>query len=383
MDKSRLAEQFQHPRPNLLMNVAILASQKKDIIDLSIGDPDVITDQHIIEAAYKKVKAGATKYTAPSGDPAFLQAVVDYYRKKHGLLFKPEQVRATVGATHALYLALQVILDPGDEVIIHEPFFTPYKEQVLLAGGTPVIVPTHEEQQFQLLAQDLAAAVTKKTKAILINSPNNPTGVVFTEETLKAIAEIAVKNDLFILADEIYEDFTYGKPFVPLARLAPKNTITISGLSKAFAMTGWRIGYLIAPTYVNEVAGLVNEGVTYSAPTASQHAGIYALNHYEDLIPPLVKIFEERLTYVKQRVAKIPYLSMLPELGSLYAYLNISKTGLSAVDFVETVLAKTGVLFVPGDAFSDQPGTTYVRLAATQPLEVLAKAFDRLEKLKF
>lgn len=383
MDKSRLAKKYQHPRPNLLMNVAILAKERADIIDLSIGDPDMITDQTIIEAAYEKVKAGATKYTAPSGDKAFLQAVVDYYHKKHGLVFKTDQVRATVGATHALYLALQVILDPGDEVIIHEPFFTPYKEQVLLAGGVPVIVPTHEENNFQLLAEDLEAAMTSKTKAIIVNSPNNPTGAVFTEETLAEIAELAVKYDLFILADEIYEDFTYGKPFVPMARLAPENTITISGLSKAFAMTGWRLGYLIGPAYLNEVAGLVNEGVTYSAPSASQQAGIYALIHYEELIPPLVAVFKERLDYIKQRVAKIPYLSMLDEIGSLYAYLNIEKSGLNALDFVETVLAETGVLFVPGDAFAEKTGSNHVRLAATQPLEALAEAFDRLEKLTF
>jgi aspartate/methionine/tyrosine aminotransferase len=341
MDKSKLARRFQQPAENLLMKIAVLAKEKENIIDLSIGDPDLITDPAIIEAAYADVKKGATNYTAPDGSKEFLMTVVDFYQKKYGLHVQLNQVRATVGALHAMYLVMQVLLDPGDEVIIHEPYFSPYREQVVLSGGKPVFVPTYEENGFQLDVEDLKAAITDRTKAIIINSPNNPTGAVFSENTLKQIAEVA------------------------------------------FAMTGWRLGYMIAPAYINQIAGMINESITYSAPTASQRGAIYALKHYEELVPPTVEVFKERLAYIEKRVAEIPYLSLPSVAGSMYAFINISKSGLDSVTFVEQVLEKSGVLFVPGKAFGETVGDNYIRLAATQSLEVLAEAFDRLEKLNF
>ena len=179
MDKSKIARRFQQPAENLLMNIAILAKEKEDIIDLSIGDPDLITDPTIIEAAYTDVKNGATNYTAPDGSKEFLSTVVDFYQKKYGLSVECNQVRATVGAMHGMYLVLQALLDPEDEVIIHEPYFSPYREQVILSGGKPVFVPTYEEKGFQLDVEDLKAVITDRTNVIVINSPNNPTGAVF------------------------------------------------------------------------------------------------------------------------------------------------------------------------------------------------------------
>lgn len=383
MDKSKIARRFQQPAENLLMNIAILAKEKEDIIDLSIGDPDLITDPTIIEAAYTDVKNGATNYTAPDGSKDFLSTVVDFYQKKYGLSVECNQVRATVGAMHGMYLVLQALLDPEDEVIIHEPYFSPYREQVILSGGKPVFVPTYEEKGFQLDVEVLKAAITDRTKVIVINSPNNPTGAVFSESTLKKIAEVAIENELYIISDEIYEDFAFKEKFVPMARFAPDNTITVSGVSKGFAMTGWRLGYMIAPAYINQIAGLINENITYSAPTASQRGAIYALKHYEQLVPPVVEVFKERLTYVEKRVAEIPYLSLSSVSGSMYAFINISKSGLDSVTFVEEVLEKSGVLFVPGKAFGETIGDNYIRLAATQPLEILGEAFDRLAKLNF
>lgn len=383
MNKSKIARRFQQPAENLLMKIAVLAKEKEDIIDLSIGDPDLITNPAIIEAAYADVKMGATNYTAPDGSKEFLTTVVDFYQKKYGLSFQTNQVRATVGALHGMYLVMQVLLDPGDEVIIHEPYFSPYCEQVVLSGGTPIFVPTYEGNDFQLAVEDLKAAITDRTKAIIINSPNNPTGAVFSKDTLKQIAEVAVEHELFIISDEIYEDFAFKEKFVPMASLAPENTITISGVSKGFAMTGWRLGYMIAPDYINQIAGMINESITYSAPTASQRGAIYALKHYEELVPPTVELFKERLEYIEKRVTEIPYLSLRPVTGSMYAFINISKSGLDSVTFVEKVLEQSGVLFVPGKAFGATVGDNYIRLAATQPLEVLSEAFDRLEKLSF
>ena len=383
MNQEKLAKKYQAPAENILMEIGMLAKSTPGLIDLSIGDPDLITDQTIIEVAFKDAKAGHTKYTASDGSQPFLQAVVNHYQQKYNLSFETSQVRATVGAMHGTYLTLLAILDPGDEVIIHEPFFSPYKEQIESAGGVAVIIPTYEKDDFQIDLDILKSAMTDKTKAILINSPNNPTGAVFSKEVFQGIADLAIANDVFILSDEIYEELSFYEDFTPMATFAPEHTITFSGFSKAFAMTGWRIGYMIAPTYVNEVVRRINENVTYSAPSISQQAGIYALSHAEELVPKVVSVFQERLEYVKKRVDAIDFLHLNDIKGTMYAFINIEKTGLSSVAFVEKVLKETQVLMIPGKAFGVNTGDTHVRLAVTQDLAQLKEAFDRIEQLTF
>ncbi|MGJ1011887.1 MULTISPECIES: pyridoxal phosphate-dependent aminotransferase [Enterococcus] len=383
MNRPLIAERFLQPEENLLMEIATLAKKTPNLIDLSIGDPDLITDATIIEAAFADVKAGHTKYTASDGSADFIQTVVDFYQKQYQLTFSPSQVRGTVGALHGMYLALAAIIDPGDEVIIHEPYFSPYKQQVELVGGVPVFIPTFEKDGFQIDVEALKAAITEKTRAIIINSPNNPTGAVFSPETFEKIAAVAIDHDLLILSDEVYEAFCFDDTFVPMAAFAPENTITFSSFSKAFAMTGWRIGYMIAPESINLTAKLINEAIAYSAPTPSQRAGIYALNHYDTLVPQVVAVFKERLTYIEQRVAEIPFLSLSPVKGSMYAFINIEQTGLDSVSFVEKLLKETSVLMIPGKAFGETTGDGYVRLAATQSLDLLKEAFDRIATCSF
>lgn len=383
MDRSTIASRHQKTTENILMDIATLAKKTPDLLDLSIGDPDLITDERIIQTAFTDARKGHTKYTASDGSQEFIETVVAFYKNHYGLTFKPSQVRATVGALHGMYLALQVILDPEDEVIIHEPYFSPYKDQVIYAGGTPVFLPTYEEDGFQIDIDLLKTKITPKTKAIIINSPNNPTGAVFSKETFKAIAELAIAHNFYILSDEVYEAFSFQETFTPMATFAPENTITFGSFSKAFAMTGWRIGYMIAPDYINEVAKLINESVTYSAPTLSQQAGIYALNHFDELTPTIVAVFKERLDYVAERVAKVPFLSLHPVKGSIYAFINIKNTGLTSVPFVEKLLKEIKVLVIPGKAFGETTGDDYVRLAATQDITVLKEAFDRIEKMTF
>lgn len=383
MNRPLIAERFLQPEENLLMEIATLAKKTPNLIDLSIGDPDLITDATIIDAAFADVKAGHTKYTASDGSADFIQTVVDFYQKQYQLTFSPSQVRGTVGALHGMYLALAAIIDPGDEVIIHEPYFSPYKQQVELVGGVPVFIPTFEKDGFQIDVEVLKAAITEKTRAIIINSPNNPTGAVFSPETFEKIAAVAIEHDLLILSDEVYEAFCFDDTFVPMAAFAPENTITFSSFSKAFAMTGWRIGYMIAPESINLTAKLINESIAYSAPTPSQRAGIYALNHYDTLVPQVVAVFKERLTYIEQRVAEIPFLSLSPVKGSMYAFINIEQTGLDSVSFVEKLLKETSVLMIPGKAFGETTGDGYVRLAATQSLDLLKEAFDRIAACSF
>lgn len=383
MNRPLIAERFLQPEENLLMEIATLAKKTPNLIDLSIGDPDLITDATIIDAAFADVKAGHTKYTASDGSADFIQTVVDFYQKQYQLTFSPSQVRGTVGALHGMYLALAAIIDPGDEVIIHEPYFSPYKQQVELVGGVPVFIPTFEKDGFQIDVEVLKAAITEKTRAIIINSPNNPTGAVFSPETFEKIAAVAIDHDLLILSDEVYEAFCFDDTFVPMAAFAHENTITFSSFSKAFAMTGWRIGYMIAPESINLTAKLINEAIAYSAPTPSQRAGIYALNHYDTLVPQVVAVFKERLTYIEQRVAEIPFLSLSPVKGSMYAFINIEQTGLDSVSFVEKLLKETSVLMIPGKAFGETTGDGYVRLAATQSLDLLKEAFDRIAACSF
>lgn len=382
MDITNIAKRHQMTPVNILADIGTLAKTTPDILDLSIGDPDLITDKAIINAAFNDVQAGHTKYTESSGDIEFIEAVVQFYKRMYNLDIPKKQVRATVGALHAMYLALQVIIDPGDEVILHEPFFSPYKDQILEAQGVPISIPTYEKDNFEINIHILEEAISPKTKALILNSPNNPTGAVFSSDTFAKTAELAKKHNFYIISDEVYEGFCFFDSFKPMLQFAPENTIITGSLSKSFAMTGWRIGYMIAPDYINEAAKLLNEGITYSAPTPSQRAAIYALNHAETLIPKVTTVFKERLTYIEKRIAAIPYLSVAPVKGSIYAFVNISHSGMTSVPFSEYILKQLKVLVIPGLAFGDS-GDNYVRIAATQPIEILKEVFDRLETLSF
>ncbi|MFW7369021.1 pyridoxal phosphate-dependent aminotransferase [Vagococcus fluvialis] len=382
MDSRYLKTFYQHPEENILMDFTTMASQMDNLLNLSIGDPDLVTNLAISQAAFEDVKNGHTHYTASDGSADFIESVINFYQKQYDLNFKKNQVRATVGALQGMYLTLQVLLNKEDEVIIHEPFFSPYRTQVIEAGGTPVIIPTFEEDGFQINIDILKAAITSKTKAIIINSPNNPTGAVFSKETFKEIADLAIEHDFFILSDEVYEAFSFYEGFTPMATFAPNHTITFSSFSKAFAMTGWRIGYMIAPDYINAACKLLNEDITFSAPTPSQRAGIYALNNYQELVPEVVAVFKERLEYVEKRVKEIPFLSLHPVKGSMYAFINISASGLTSMDFATKLLQEQQVLVIPGKAFGNS-GDNYIRLAATQSIDVLKEAFDKIEKLEF
>ncbi|MEG0255616.1 MAG: pyridoxal phosphate-dependent aminotransferase [Vagococcus sp.] len=382
MNSTYLSQFYQKPVENILLDFGNMANQIDDLLDLSYGDPDLTTHNSIIEAAFKDAKAGHTHYTAPDGSPEFIQAVLNTYKRNYNLTFETSQVRATVGALHGIYLALGVILNEGDEVIIHEPFFSPYKTQVEEIGGTSVIIPTYEKDDFQIDIAILKAAITPKTKALIINSPNNPTGAVFSKETLKQIADLAIEHNFYILSDEVYEAFSYGETFYPMATFAPEHTITLNSFSKTFAMTGWRIGFMIAPSYINDACTLLNENITFSAPTPAQRAGIYALDNREAIVPTVTTIFKERLSYIEKRVSTIDFVSLNPVKGSMYAFINIEKSGLTSIDFAMKLLKEQQVLVIPGKAFG-QSGDNYIRLAATQDLSVLKEAFDRIEKLVF
>ena len=360
----------------------VLAKSFDDVIDLSLGDPDLITDSLIIDKAFEDAKAGHTKYTDFQGDPELRQEIIKFYKEEYGMEVADEEVYNTTSACHGMYLVMEAILDDGDEVLVQAPYFTPYPQQVELARGIPVEMPTYEEEDFQINTDRLESMINERTKALLINTPSNPTGNCLTMESMKKIAEIAVKHDLIVIADDIYTAFSYQNPFVPIASLPgmKERTITLNSFSKNFTMTGWRIGNIIAPDYIIRIIQQINENVVFTAPSISQRAAIYALRYRDKVQPPMVEEYRKRMFYAADRIAKIPKISVInPPKGSFYLFINIKETGLSSTEAAEMFLMKAHVNTLPGNAFGEC-GEGYVRIACTVGIEELEEAFDRIEK---
>lgn len=356
-----------------------LAKKYKDIINLSIGDPDLNTDIRIVERAFEDAKNGHTHYTFPLGYEDLRLEICKYYKEEYSYDVDLEECFVTTSACHGMWLALEAILDDGDEVIIPEPYFSQYPDQVKLAGGKSVFLETVEEEGFQVNINRLEEKITNRTKAIIINTPGNPTGTCFSKETLENIANIANKYDLLVIADDIYTAFSYSEPFIPITTLEgmKERTISIRSFSKDYCMTGWRIGYIIAPKNLVNVMKYINESNVYTAPAISQRAAFHALRLRKGVQPTIIKEFKERAFYAYKRINEIPYLSVLEPRGSLYLFVNIKKTGLSSEEFCEKLLEKHHILVLPGTAFG-QSGEGYVRLALTVGIDKLKEAFDRM-----
>lgn len=362
-----------------------MAKSFNDCINLSLGDPDLVTDSLIIDKSYEDAKCGHTKYTDFRGDPELRMEIRKYYKEEYDMDVKDEEIFVCASACLGMYLALEAILDDGDEVILQAPFFTPYPQQVELARGIPVELPTYEEEDFQINVERLESLITERTKALVINSPSNPTGNCLTVGTMEKIAEIAVKHDLIVISDDIYTAFSYQNPFVPFATLSDmkERTIILNSFSKNFTMTGWRIGNIIAPDYIIKVIQQINENVVFTAPSISQRAAIHALRHRAEVQPPMVEEYRKRMFYAAERINRIPKLSVIdPPKGSFYLFINIKETGLSSVQAAEKILEEAHVLTLPGDAFG-ACGQGYVRIACTVSVETLKEAFDRIERIPF
>ena len=362
----------------------VLAKSFDDVINLSLGDPDLITDDIIIEGAFKDAKAGHTKYTDFRGDPELRKEICRYYKEEYGMDVKDEEVFVSTSACLGMYLALEAILDDGDEVILQAPYFTPYPQQVELARGIPVELPTYEEEDFQIDTGRLESLINERTKAVVINSPSNPTGNCLTVETMEKIAAIAKKHDLIVISDDIYTSFSYQNPFVPIASLAGmrERTIILNSFSKNFTMTGWRIGNIIAPDYIIRTIQQINENVVFTAPSISQRAAIYALRNRDVIQPPMIEEYRKRMFYAAERINEIPKLSVIyPPKGSFYLFMNIKESGLTSVEACDLILKEAHVLMLPGNAFGNC-GEGYVRIACTVNVDTLKEAFDRIAKIK-
>ena len=361
-----------------------------DVIGFGAGEPDFNTPDEIKAAGIAAIEQNVTRYTPAAGTVELRKAVCERMQADCGISYKPNQVVATSGAKHAVYLALRALVNPGDEIILPAPYWVSYYELIKMAGGVPVIIHTTEAEHFKLTAAKLEAAITPKTKAILLNNPSNPTGMMYGEEELRGIADVVVKNDLYVISDEIYYGLVYdGKPFVSFAALSPEaweRTILINGVTKSYAMTGWRIGYACANDQISKVMANYASHSTGSASAISQKASVTALTAPQEKIEEMRQAFEERRNYIVERMNAIPGVSCIKPEGAFYVMMNleqvIGKTihGVEITNddvFADTFLKYGLVAVVPGSGFG---APNFVRWSYATSLDNIREGLDRLEK---
>lgn len=359
-----------------------LLGKHSDLINFSLGDPDITTDERIIKRAFEDALNGHTHYTDSYGVRELREAICSFYDEEYNYKLVNEECIITTSGCHAMWLVLEAILDDGDEVIIPSPYFTPYPQQVELTRGKPVFLETCEEDNFQLDIDRLEKIITNRTKAIIINTPNNPTGACLTRDNLENIATIAKKYDLIIIADDIYTIFNYEEPFLPITTLQDmrERTITIGSFSKDYAMTGWRIGYILADPYIINTIKDINENNVFTAPSISQQAALHAINLRKEIQPPMVKEFKNRTFAAYKRLKQLKNVSILPPKGTFYLFPGIKATGLTSQEVADKILEEAHVLVIPGTGFGDS-GEGHLRIAVTVGEEKINEAFDRIAKM--
>lgn len=371
--------------PSLTLSIDAKAKAMKaegiDVCGFGAGEPDFDTPEHIKAAAMAALDGGFTKYTPSSGTPELRQAISDKFKADNGLDYKPNQIIVSNGAKHSCYNAIIATCQPGDEVIIPAPYWLSYPEMVRLAGAEPVFVQTKEENGWKMTAEEFENAMTPRTKMVIINSPGNPTGAVYTREELQALLEVAVEEEILILSDEIYEKLTYdGVEHVSIASLSKEAydlTITINGFSKAYAMTGWRLGYLGAPEAIARAIDAVQSHSTSNPCSFAQTGALAAIRGDQQPVTDMREEFNMRRQYMINRMATIPGITIVAPQGAFYVLANISQLGLSSSNFADRLLSKHHVAVVPGIAFGDD---RTVRLSYATSMDVIKKGLDRVEE---
>lgn len=393
MELSRKAMEI---KPSSTLAISAKAAKLKaegvDMVTFGVGEPDFDTPKHIKEAAIMAIEQGFTRYTPAAGTVELRQAVCDKMKKDNGLSYTVEQVIISNGAKHSLMNAFMAILNEGDEVIIPAPYWLSYSEMVKLAGGVPVIVTTKKENHFMLSKEELESAYTEKTKAVVLTSPSNPTGMVSTLEDLQMIADFAIEKDVIVISDEIYEKLIYdeGKKHISIASLGEEiynRTIVINGVSKSYAMTGWRIGFTAAPLGIAKLISSMQSHTASNPNSIAQKATVVALNSDQTCIVEMCKAFKKRRDYIFEREERIPLLSALKPEGAFYLFVDVSKTfgkkyeGISidsAADFAKVLVEKKYVAVVP---CADFGMADYIRLSYAASMELIAKGMDRIEEM--
>ena len=371
--------------PSLTLSIDSKAKAMKaegiDVCSFGAGEPDFDTPDHIKAAAQAALEMGFTKYTPSSGIPELRQAIVDKFATDNRLYYKPNQVIVSNGAKHSCYNAVLATCQPGDEVVIPAPYWLSYPEMVRLAGADPVFVQTREENGWKMTAEEFQDAMTPRTKMVILNSPGNPTGSVYTRDELAALVEVAAAEDIVILSDEIYEKLTYdGAEHVSVAGISKEAydlTITINGFSKAYAMTGWRLGYLAAPENIAKAIDAIQSHSTSNPCSFAQKGGLAALKGDQQAVSDMRDEFDMRRQYMVNRLRGIARVSVVEPKGAFYVLANISALGLSSNNFADRLLSKHHVAVVPGIAFGHD-GT--VRFSYATSLDIIKTGLDRFEQ---
>jgi len=352
-----------------------------DVISFGAGEPDFDTPSHIKKKAIQAIESGFTKYTPSTGTAELKRAIVDKFERDNNLHYDQSQIVVSSGAKHSLYSILQVICDKDDEVIIPLPYWVSYPQMVRVAGGKPVFINTSEKNEFKITPEQFEKAIKKKTKVLIINSPSNPTGCVYTREELQSLADIAADYGIYIISDEIYEKLIYDDAeHVSIASLNEKMyslTFTVNGMSKAYSMTGWRIGYLAGPKEAIAKISNLQDHSTSCPNSIAQVAALEALSGGDGCINKMKKEFVKRRNYIVDRINLIDKLSVIKPKGAFYVFANISKTKLTSLDFAQRLLDEAQVAVIPGIGFGEDK---YIRLSFATSMDLIVKGLDRIEK---
>ncbi|MCM3167532.1 pyridoxal phosphate-dependent aminotransferase [Peribacillus frigoritolerans] len=384
----KLANRVQSLTPSTTLAITAKAKELKaqglDIIGLGAGEPDYNTPKHIIDAALLSMNEGQTKYTPSAGLPKLKEAIAAKLKRDQGLDYKPSEIAVGSGAKHSLYTLFQAILDEEDEVIVPIPYWVSYPEQIKLADGKPVYIVGTEENQYKITKEQLEQAITEKTKAVIINSPSNPTGMLYSREELAAIGEVCLAHDILIVSDEIYEKLVYGNAkHTSIAEISPelkKQTIIINGVSKSHSMTGWRIGYAVGDeSIIKAMANLASHSISNPTTTA-QYGAIAAYEGTQEPVEEMRQAFEGRLNKIYDKLVEIPGVSCIKPQGAFYLFPNVKRavelTGYSNVeDFTTALLEEAQVAVIPGSGFGAPDN---IRLSYATSLELLEAAVERI-----
>jgi aspartate aminotransferase len=381
MDISARAAQLS---PSLTLSIDSKAKAMKaegiDVCGFGAGEPDFDTPEHIKAAAIAALEAGFTKYTPSAGLPELRQAIAEKLEADNQLSYRASQVVVSSGAKHSCYNAILATCQPGDEVLIPSPYWVSYPDMVRLAGAEPVIVQTSERNGWKMRASDFENAMTPRTKMVILNTPGNPTGSVYTREELEGIVEVAAEEDIYILSDEIYEKLVYDDTkhvsIASLSKEAYDLTITVNGFSKAYAMTGWRLGYMAAPEAVAKAVDNIQSHSTSHPCSFAQKGAVAALKGDQQGLADMRDEFAMRRDYMFDRITKIPNVSAVKPQGAFYILVNISQLGLSSQNFADRLLSKANVAVVPGAAFGDD---RTVRLSYATSIDIIKKGLDRFQ----